>query len=111
MCNKLERDGRKSYFFECGADTALGRKADAAVDARRAVESGDFRVYIPAGRGDSIPGISADENARIRQDCGEKILPGSTDVVRGDRHLQLLQAAHHYAKTYNAIVAELCSKR
>ncbi len=82
--------------------------ADAAADAQRAIQAGDYRLLVPAGRGQSVPGLKPEDGARYRTLCGEKILPGTTDVVRGDRHLQLLQAVHRYAETYNAIVVKRC---
>lgn len=82
--------------------------ADAKADAEKAILAGDFRVFVPAGRGQSVPGLAVEDGSRIRQSCGEKILPGSTDVVRGERHLHLLQAVHRYAEHYNRIVVKRC---
>ncbi len=84
------------------------KKADAEADARGAIRAGDYRVLVPAGRGVGVPGFDVEDGVRIRRACGEKILPGSTDVVRGDRHLALLQAAYRYAETYNRLVAKRC---
>lgn len=82
--------------------------ASAQADAEQAIAAGDYRVFVPAGRGKSVPGLPAEGGAKYRQACGEKILPGTTDVVRGDRHLRLLQAVHEYAETYNRIVIKRC---
>jgi len=85
--------------------------ADANGDALRAIEAGDYRLFVAAGRGQNVPGLSVEENTRYRSICGEKLIPGTTDVVRGDRHLQLLQAAYRYAEEYNRIVINRCAGR
>lgn len=85
--------------------------ADAARDAHRAIEQGDYRLLVPAGRGQLAPGLDATESTRYRTTCGEKPIPGTTDVIRGDRHLQLLQAAYRYAEAYNRIIVKRCAQQ
>lgn len=85
--------------------------ADARSDAERALQVGDYRLFVPAGRGRNVPGLAAEDGARYRQTCGEKLLPGTTDFVESDRHLQLLQAVYRYAGEYNRVVVTRCGAR
>ena len=84
-------------------------KADPLADAEQAVRTGDFRVYAQASRGQNIPGVTETDSAAVRQNCGTRVIPGSTDAVRGTRHLELLQKAYDYAEIYNRFVIKHCT--
>lgn len=84
------------------------RKADAAQDAQVSLDRGDKRLLAMASRGTNIPGIAPELISKAKSICGVRYLPGSTDMVTGNTHLRLLQAAEEYATDYNKIVIEQC---
>jgi hypothetical protein len=84
------------------------RVADAQHDAKTAIANSDYRLLILAGRGERMLGISPEESGSLKKRCGTRYLQGSTDVIRDDEHLSLLNKAHQYAEEYNKIVATAC---
>jgi hypothetical protein len=84
------------------------RKANAEDDAKEYLDRGDKRLIAMATRGTNIPGVAAETISKAKSVCGVRYLSGSTDVVMGETHLKLLQAAENYATDYNKIVIEQC---
>ncbi len=82
--------------------------ADAKQDAKAAIAKQDYRLYVMSGRGQRTPGLSADQMLDLKQRCGTKYVPGSTDVVKDDEQLRLLEQLDSYAEEYNQIVAKHC---
>jgi hypothetical protein len=82
--------------------------ADAARDAAEARQQGDLRLLALAVRAPNLPGVPAEATARVERDCGIRYLEGTTDMVRGDNHLKLLQQARDYAAAYNRLMLEAC---
>jgi hypothetical protein len=83
--------------------------ADPIADARRAIAEKRPVLLTLGGRGAPTPGISADERARLETKCPTRVLPGATDVVRGDTHFDYLKRARQYAEQYNREVAAHCA--
>jgi hypothetical protein len=83
--------------------------ADPEADARRAIAEKRPVLLTLGGRGAPTPGISADERARLETKCPAQVLPGATDVVRGDAHLDYLKRARQYAEQYNRVIAAHCA--
>ncbi len=83
--------------------------ADPRRDAQQAMESGDLRLWVLATRGAAMPGIPTAQRQPLTAKCGEKYLPGSTDALRGEQHLKLLQQAQRYAVIYNQVMAQHCA--
>jgi len=84
------------------------RDADPARDAALASEQGDTRLYVLASRAPTLPGIPAEQAESAKSGCGTRVLPGSTDMVRGETHLKLLQQAADYAAEYNRSMLDAC---
>ena len=84
------------------------KQADATIDAKQSLERGDKRLLAMATRGSNIPGIAPELISKAKSVCGVRYLPGSTDMVMGETHLKLLQAAETYATDYNRIVIDQC---
>ena len=84
------------------------QQADAAKDARQGVERGDKRLLAMASRGSHLPGVPPELASKAKSVCGVRYLPGSTDMVMGQTHLKLLQAAEGYAADYNRIMITHC---
>ncbi|MCU7842621.1 MAG: lipoprotein [Candidatus Thiodiazotropha sp. (ex Monitilora ramsayi)] len=84
------------------------KQADATYDAKQNLDRGDKRLLAMATRGSNIPGIAPELISKAKIVCGVRYLPGSTDMVMGETHLKLLQAAEAYAADYNRIVIDQC---
>ena len=82
--------------------------ADAERDAKAAIAKGQISLFSMGGRGGTLPGIPLEQTEQYTDKCGVSIVPGATDVVRGNAHLEYLQRAREYAETYNKIVAPHC---
>ncbi len=82
--------------------------ADAELDAKAALQKGDFRLMAMAQRGIVIPGVDQALTDQYELKCGIRLLEGVSDAVRGEEHLQLMQKAHTYAEQYNAIIKQHC---
>lgn len=89
------------------AQLSWADSADAEADARKAIANKDYRLWVMAGRGGNAPGISGDASA-LKNKCGVRYVQGSTDAVRGEQHMVLLQKAYDYATTYNQIIQSYC---
>jgi hypothetical protein len=82
--------------------------ANAESDAKTAVAKGQLSLLSMGGRGGVLPGIPLEQTEQYTDKCGVSIIPGATDVVRGNAHLEYLQRAREYAETYNKIVVQYC---
>ncbi|MDJ0805634.1 MAG: glutamyl-tRNA amidotransferase [Gammaproteobacteria bacterium] len=85
--------------------------AEASRDAKLAIERGDKRLLAMATRAPNMPGVPTESASRIKSVCGIRYLEGSTDMVFGDTHLKLLQAAQEYATEYNKLMLDACLKQ
>ena len=83
--------------------------ANASKDAEAAITENDYRLFIIAGRGQHMPGVATSLRDGLKKQCGTQFLPGSTDVIRDDKHQRLLQKAYDYAEAYNKIILSKCS--
>jgi hypothetical protein len=88
---------------------AWTKNANADKDAAYALAHKDFRLLGYVVRGTMIPGIDQNEKALLSEKCGVRMIEGFGDVVRSQAQLQAMKAMHHYAATYNKIVAAQCS--
>lgn len=84
------------------------KQANAENDARQNLDRGDKRLLAMATRGSNIPGVAPELMSKAKSVCGVRYLPGSTDMVMGETHLKLLQAAEAYAENYNRLVIDHC---
>jgi hypothetical protein len=86
------------------------KTADVKHDINQALDIKDYRLLVLVGRGGNALGINAKDADRLKQLCGTKFLPGSTDFVIDQQQLNLLDYAYAYAKTYNQSIVAHCSK-
>ena len=86
------------------------KAADVKRDVKQALDNKDYRLFVLVGRGANAPGINAKEANQLKQLCGTKFLPGSTDFVIDQQQLNLLNLAYAYAEIYNQMMAKNCSK-
>jgi hypothetical protein len=84
------------------------KQANAEKDAQESLDRGDTRLFAMATRGSYIPGIAPELATKAKNVCGVRYVPGSTDMVLGDTHMKLLQAAEVYATAFNRIMIDHC---
>jgi hypothetical protein len=77
-------------------------------DLKIALEKQDKRLLGMMGRATDLPGVPTDLTSRAKRVCGVRYVEGSTDMVRGEVHLKLLQHAYEYAAAYNQAMLKLC---
>ncbi len=82
--------------------------ANVARDVQAALDKRDNRLLGMMGRATGLPGVPAELTSRAKAICGIRYVEGSTDVVRGELHLKLLQRAYEYAAAYNRAVLKHC---
>ena len=81
--------------------------ADPDKDAEAAIANGDYRLWVMAGRGERAPGLTSDQQF-FKTRCGIRYLPGSTDLVVNQRHMQLMGTLEDYAAAYNQKMLPYC---
>ncbi|MCG7872177.1 MAG: glutamyl-tRNA amidotransferase [Candidatus Thiodiazotropha lotti] len=80
-------------------------------DVQTALDKRDKRLLGMMGRATDLPGVPAELTSRAKTVCGIRYVEGSTDVVRGEVHLQLLQRAYDYAAAYNQAMLKHCIEK
>ncbi|MCG8489534.1 MAG: hypothetical protein MI756_18845 [Chromatiales bacterium] len=101
--SQLKPEERKSVeSLAWLGDANVERDVQAALDKR------DKRLLGMMGRATDLPGVPAELTSRAKAICGIRYVEGSTDVVRGELHLKLLQRAYDYAAAYNQAMLKHC---
>jgi hypothetical protein len=77
-------------------------------DLQAALDKQDKRLLSMMGRAPDLPGVPADLTSKAKSVCGVRYVEGSTDTVRGEVHLKLLQQAYDYAAAYNQAMIKHC---
>ncbi|MET0067558.1 MAG: glutamyl-tRNA amidotransferase [Candidatus Thiodiazotropha sp.] len=90
------------------ASLAWLHQADAERDVQEALQRQDTRLLALAGRALNLPGVDPARMDGAGERCGRRALPGSTDIVLGETHRRLLQAAAEYAARYNRLMLAHC---
>jgi hypothetical protein len=80
-------------------------------DVQAALDKQDKRLFSMMGRATDLPGVPSELTSKAKSTCGIRYLEGSTDVVRGEVHLKLLQQAYEYAAAYNRLIIKHCLDR
>ncbi len=80
-------------------------------DAQAALDKSDLRMLGFAGRGQTLPGVSAEIKQAAMDTCGVRLMSGFGDTVRSQKELQARHLAHKYAVRYNAVVLAKCFKQ
>lgn len=88
---------------------AWASSADVDQDIEKAREAGDYRLMMVASRGQVLPGIPVEQRPSLIEQCGSQYIPGSTDVIKDQKHRERLKQAIDYAKQYNQAMAKHCS--
>jgi hypothetical protein len=86
----------------------VNKTEGAESDALKAIEQKDFRLLVTSGRGSSAPGIPFDLMTAMMERCGTKFIEGSTDMLRGEEHKDMMLKALEYAKIYNKTIVKHC---
>lgn len=85
------------------------KDANPQLDAKKAIEAGDFRLMGLPQRAIILPGIPVEEMNKYELHCGVHLIDGVSDTVLNDGHLQLMKKAHQYALQYNAMIKPHCN--
>lgn len=83
-------------------------QANVEQDIERALAKNDNRLLVMSGRAPNLPGVPPELASKAKTVCGIRYVEGSTDVVRGEIHLKMIQAAYDYAATYNQELIKHC---
>lgn len=75
--------------------------ADPVSDAKKAILVKDFRLVGLDGFTWTIPGVPGNDQFRMRDKYGLRIIEGTGDVISSDEHMRLLGRAREYARAYN----------
>ncbi|MCG7898647.1 MAG: glutamyl-tRNA amidotransferase [Candidatus Thiodiazotropha lotti] len=101
--NQLTPEERRSVeSLAWLSDVNVERDVQAALDKR------DKRLLGMMGRATDLPGVPTELTSKAKTICGIRYVEGSTDVVRGEVHLKLLQRAYDYAAAYNQAILKQC---
>jgi hypothetical protein len=73
------------------------------VDANQNLSNRDPRFICICGYACYTPGVEKDDLALTKK-YGSRCLEGTSDVVEGDEHGKLIEAARNYAVKYNAVL-------
>lgn len=103
---QLSPEERKSV-----ASLAWLKQANVEQDVESALAKNDHRLLVMAGRPPSLPGVPPELASKAKTVCDVRYLEGSTDVIQGDIHLKLIQAAYDYAAAYNQELIKHCLEK
>lgn len=81
---------------------------DPQADAQAVIQRGERYFLCNAGRSATVPGLSAEVYAAVRDRCEVRCLDGVTDVLYGENHRRYLSAALAYSARWNAIMLAAC---
>lgn len=87
------------------------KHADVEREIQTALSKNDMRLLATAGRSTDLPGVPVEMASKAKSVCGIRYVEGSTDVVQGEVHLKMLQAAYDYADAYNRKIIKHCLDR
>ncbi|MDO6692080.1 hypothetical protein Q4574_02235 [Aliiglaciecola sp. 3_MG-2023] len=92
------------------SQTELSPTQQAKLDAKIAVEQGNFKLLAFTNRVINFPGIDMNLYPLevIEQQCGVKYLAGSGDTLKLGESTEARKALKKYATTYNLIVLKAC---
>jgi len=82
------------------------QRADPATALAAALDRGDGRFLAVAGYSVMAPGLDYDVETEMEvlNKQGERIIQGTTDTPRDERHAQLINDARLYAAAYNMLL-------
>ncbi len=86
---------------------ALQQK-DPVQDAQAAIARGQRYFLCNAGRSSTVPGLSAEVYASVRDRCPTECLDGVTDALYGSNHARYLGAALDYSARWNQTMLPAC---
>jgi len=81
-------------------------EADANLDAKQALKSGDTKLMAVYGFALTIPGVTEEESAKAYKSKNYKAIEGTGDDLCSERHGELVIKANDYAVAYNKILTK-----
>lgn len=76
----------------------------------QAINKQDYRLFHTKGRRIILPGLEQYSLTRLKERCGIKAIPTSTDVLKTEEQKQQRKATYDFAKQYNQHIYPLCMK-
>jgi hypothetical protein len=87
---------------------AVLQAKDPQADARAAIARGDRHFLCNAGRSATVPGLTPEAYAQVRDKCPTECLDGVTDAIYGENHRHYLAVALDYSARWNAVMFNAC---
>ncbi|MDH4101636.1 MAG: hypothetical protein OEV28_13815 [Nitrospirota bacterium] len=84
--------------------------ADAAADARQAIDKSDFRLKGVYGDGVFVPGVDEDNYFDCVNDYGVDPIKGTSSKTYGKEYEKLMKVAISYAINYNRTILNTAPK-
>lgn len=78
-------------------------------DAQASIARGERYFLCNAGRSRTVPGLTAEVYANVRERCPTQCLEGVTDAVYGENHAKYLSAALAYSAQWNQVMVNACN--
>lgn len=78
-------------------------------DAQASIARGERYFLCNAGRSRTVPGLTAEVYANVRERCPTQCLEGVTDAVYGENHAKYLSAALEYSAQWNQVMVNACN--
>lgn len=78
-------------------------------DAQASIARGERYFLCNAGRSRTVPGLTADVYANVREHCPTQCLEGVTDALYGENHAKYLSAALAYSAQWNQVMVTACN--
>jgi hypothetical protein len=97
--------GKEQYYAQ---QLPVLQSKDPQADARAAIARGDRHFLCNAGRSATVPGLTAEAYAQVRDKCPTECLDGVTDALYGENHRRYLAVALDYSARWNAVMFNAC---
>lgn len=81
---------------------------NASADATASIQQGKRYFLCNAGRSATVPGITAEVFAQVRDKCPTECLEGVTDALYGENHRRYLTVALDYSAQWNQVMLAAC---
>lgn len=78
-------------------------------DAQASIARGERYFLCNAGRSRTVPGLTAEVYANVRERCPTQCLEGVTDALYGENHAKYLSAALEYSAQWNQVMVNACN--
>jgi hypothetical protein len=103
--NKTVKTEQNTQLDEVVADN------DVIVAIELALNNADFRLFHSKGRRIIVPGLELIELSLLKSQCGLKVMPNSTDVLKTKEQRQQHKQQYDFAKEFNQVIYAKCLEK